>query len=74
MKLVSIIQYGRSMVKGKIPIASPRDEAGVDMNDWLEDTIRDIGEDYFRRAHVYDTLYSDKEESLYPRCTYFTLL
>ena len=35
------------------------------MDDQLEDMICDIGENYFRKSNVYDTLYSDNDESLY---------
>jgi ssDNA-binding Zn-finger/Zn-ribbon topoisomerase 1 len=44
------------------------------MDDRLEDMMRDIGEDSFKRAHVYDTLCSDKDKPLYPGCTNFTRL
>lgn len=44
------------------------------MNDRLEDEIRDIGEYSFRKSHIYDTLYSGKDEPLYKGCTSFTRL
>nr|XP_004492006.1 uncharacterized protein LOC101504571 [Cicer arietinum] len=53
---------------------SAREEINVDMNDQLEAIIRDVGEESFNRAHVYDNLCSGKEEPLYPRCTNFTRL
>ena len=42
----------------------------VDMRDRLEDTIRDLGQEYFQQAHVpmYDTLESDSKKPLYLRC------
>ncbi|XP_057422588.1 uncharacterized protein LOC130716624 [Lotus japonicus] len=56
------------------PSVSQREKVCVDMDDWLEDMIHDIGEESFKRAHVYDTLCKDKEEPLYPGCTNFTRL
>ncbi|XP_058726569.1 uncharacterized protein LOC131597928 [Vicia villosa] len=44
------------------------------MEDELEDMFRDIGESSFKNAHIYDTLYSDKDTPLYKRCTNFTRL
>lgn len=44
------------------------------MDEQLEDMIHDVGEDYFKRARVYDTLCKYKEEMLYPECTTFTQL
>ena len=35
------------------------------MDDRLEDMMCDIGEDSFKRDHMYVTLYSDKEECWY---------
>lgn len=35
------------------------------MNDNLKDIICDIGVDSFNKSHVYDTLESNKEESLF---------
>jgi len=32
------------------------------MNDRLEDMVRDVGEDNFGRAYLYDSLKSDLEE------------
>ncbi|GAU44823.1 hypothetical protein TSUD_400420 [Trifolium subterraneum] len=54
------------------PSVSQRENVSVDMDDGLEDMMRDIGEDSFKTAHVYDTLCSDKDKSLYPGCTNFT--
>nr|XP_004512662.1 uncharacterized protein LOC101489810 [Cicer arietinum] len=53
---------------------SERKEVNVDMNDQLDDMIRDVGQESFNRAHVYDNLCSDKEEPLYLGCTNFTRL
>jgi len=36
------------------------------MNGDLKDTVRDVGEENIRRAHVYDSLKSDSEEQLNP--------
>ncbi|KAK2382219.1 hypothetical protein QL285_069767 [Trifolium repens] len=54
------------------PSVSQRENVSVDMDDRLEDMMRDIGEDSFKRAHVYDTLCDDKDKPLYPGCTNFT--
>lgn len=43
-----------------------------DMDDRLEDMFRDIGESYFRKVHIYDTLCSDKDTHLYKGCKSFT--
>lgn len=40
----------------------------------MEDMIHDIGEDSFRKAHIYDILCNDKNASLYKGCTSFTQL
>jgi len=42
----------------------------VDMRDRLEDTIRDLGQEYFQQAHapMYDTLESDSKKPLYLGC------
>lgn len=42
------------------------------MDNRLDDMIHDIGEDSFRKARMYDILYSDKDASLYKGCTNFT--
>ncbi|KAK2444967.1 hypothetical protein QL285_015951 [Trifolium repens] len=44
------------------------------MDDRLEDMMRDIGEDSFKKTDVYDTLCRDKDNPLYPGCTNFTRL
>ena len=44
------------------------------MNDTLENMIRDIGVDAFKKANVVNTLQRDMEESLYPGCKSFTRL
>jgi len=36
-----------------------------EMNDHLEEMIRDISEEHFRRKHVYDSLKFDFEKKLY---------
>lgn len=41
-----------------------RHEVDEDMDDRLEDMICDIGEDYFRKTYIYDTLCSDKDVPL----------
>ncbi|CAJ2636791.1 unnamed protein product [Trifolium pratense] len=46
------------------PSVSQRESGSVDIDDRLEDMMRDIGEDSFKRAHVYETLCSDKDEPL----------
>jgi hypothetical protein len=53
---------------------SQRENVSVDMDDHLEDMMRDIGEDSFKTTHVYDTLCGDKDNPLYPGCTNFTRL
>ncbi|XP_050889050.1 uncharacterized protein LOC127094234 [Lathyrus oleraceus] len=40
-----------------------------DMDDRLEDMICDIGEPPYMKAHIYDTLYIDKDAPLYMGCT-----
>ncbi|WVZ19728.1 hypothetical protein V8G54_007050 [Vigna mungo] len=44
------------------------------MIDHLENMIRVVGEDNFRRANLYDSLINDSEQPLYPGCTNFTHL
>ena len=44
------------------------------MNDHLEEMVRDVGEENFGKAHLYDSLKSDSEEELYLGCTNFTRL
>ncbi|WVZ22878.1 hypothetical protein V8G54_001422 [Vigna mungo] len=44
------------------------------MSDHLEDMIRDVGEDNFGRANLYDSLINDSEQPLYPGCSNFTRL
>ncbi|XP_058766672.1 uncharacterized protein LOC131640279 [Vicia villosa] len=46
----------------------------VDMDNHLEDMIHDIGQESFQRAHVYNNLFRDNKEMLYPGCTNFTRL
>ncbi|XP_057453002.1 uncharacterized protein LOC130744857 [Lotus japonicus] len=68
--------YTRWIWHGEVvtPSVSQREKVCVDTDDRLEDMIHDIGEESFKRAHVYDTLCKDKEEPLYPGCTNFTRL
>jgi hypothetical protein len=69
--------YTRWIWHGEVvatPSVSHKENLSVDMDDRLEDMMRDIGEDSFKRAHVYDTLCSDKDKPLYPGCTSFTRL
>ena len=44
------------------------------MTDNLEDIIRDIGVDAFKKVSMVDTLRKDMEDSLYPGCKGFTRL
>lgn len=45
-----------------------------DMNDRMEDMIRDIGPESFKRAHEYDALCKDKDQPLYVGCKKYTRL
>ncbi|XP_058755972.1 uncharacterized protein LOC131629194 [Vicia villosa] len=56
------------------PKGFKKQKVDVEMGDQLEEMIRDIGQDSFQRAYVYDTLCSDKEIPLYPGCKNFTRL
>jgi len=49
-------------------------ELDVEVGDRLEEMIRDIGQDSFQRAHMYDTLRSDNEKPLYSGCKKYTRL
>lgn len=44
------------------------------MDDQIEDMNHGIGEYYFKKARMYDTLCRDKNELLYKGCTNFTQL
>jgi len=44
------------------------------MNDLLEEMVRDVGEENFGKAHLYDYLKFDSEEELYIGYTNFTRL
>ncbi|WVZ04090.1 hypothetical protein V8G54_024896 [Vigna mungo] len=46
----------------------------VEESDHLEDMIRDVGEDNFGRANLYDSLINDSEQPLYTGCSNFTRL
>ena len=59
------IWYGEVVANSNVP---QRDNVSVDMDEHLEDMMRDIGQDSFKRAHAYDTLCSDKDKPLYPGC------
>jgi len=50
------------------------DEVYLKMDDRLEEMIRDVGDDSFQCAHVYDSLCSDEEKPLYVECTKYTQL
>ncbi|CAJ2679429.1 unnamed protein product [Trifolium pratense] len=65
------IWHGEEVTKRNV---SQSENVSLDMDDRLEDMKRDIGEDSFKRAHVHDTLCSDKDTPLYPGCTNFTRL
>ena len=56
------------------PSVSQREKVSVDMDDRLEVMLHDIGEESFKKVHVYETLCKDKEEPLYPGCKNFTRL
>lgn len=45
---------------------SDREEVREDMDNRLEDMFLDIGQEFFQRAHVFDSLCNDKEDVLYP--------
>jgi len=38
----------------------------------VEDMVRDVGEEKFGKAYLYDSLKSDSKEELYPGCANFT--
>ncbi|CAK8541326.1 unnamed protein product [Lathyrus sativus] len=65
------IWHGEVVAKSNV---SQRDNVSAEMDDRLEDMMRDIGQDSFKKAHAYDTLCSDKDKPLYPGCTNFTRL
>ncbi|CAH9081963.1 unnamed protein product, partial [Cuscuta epithymum] len=48
--------------------------SGAYKDDHLEDMIRDLGEETFKRSHLYDTFCVDSEKPLYPGCTKYTRL
>jgi len=45
--------------------------SNVYSEDCIEDMIRDIGEESFHQAHVYDSLKDDSVTELYPGCSTF---
>ena len=65
------IWHGEVVAKSNV---SQRDDVSVEMDDRLEDMMRDIGQDSFKRAHTYDTICNDKDKPLYPGCKKFTRL
>ena len=46
----------------------------ANMDDRLEDMIRDVGVQSFAQAHAYEEMSNDAETPLYPGCTNFTRL
>ncbi|XP_047153067.1 uncharacterized protein LOC124824653 [Vigna umbellata] len=44
------------------------------MSDHLDEMVRDVGEENFGRAHLYDSLKNNSEQELYPGCIKFTRL
>jgi len=44
------------------------------MNDHLEDMVRDVGEENFEKAHLFDSLMFNSEEELYTGCVNNTRL
>nr|KYP76305.1 hypothetical protein KK1_020539 [Cajanus cajan] len=46
----------------------------IDMDDRLEEMLRDVDPESFKRAHMYETICNDLEKPLYPNCTKFTRL
>ena len=57
-----------------MPTTSTTQQFDEVMDDNLEEMIRDVGEENFQRAHVYEALKFDFEQQLYPECTNFTRL
>ncbi|XP_027915074.1 uncharacterized protein LOC114174430 [Vigna unguiculata] len=53
---------------------SEAEEVDLEMDDRIEEMIRDIGHDSFQRANVYDNLCNDAEKPLYAECTKYTRL
>ncbi|XP_027922699.1 uncharacterized protein LOC114180586 [Vigna unguiculata] len=53
---------------------SEAEEVDLEMDDQMEEMIRDIGHDSFQRANVYDNLCNDAEKHLYAECTKYTRL
>ncbi|XP_027922654.1 uncharacterized protein LOC114180542 [Vigna unguiculata] len=50
------------------------EEVDLEMDDRMEEMIRDIGHDSFQRANVYDNLCNDAEKPLYAEYTKYTRL
>ncbi|KAK7395527.1 hypothetical protein VNO78_16086 [Psophocarpus tetragonolobus] len=44
------------------------------IDDRVEEMIRDVGHEFFQHAHLYDSLKSNLDTTLYPGCTKFTHL
>lgn len=55
-------------------VMSQMDEDNDDMDDRLEDMIRDIRESSYKKTHIYDTLCIDIDVSLYKGCINYTRL
>ena len=54
-RFVKLIHNGYGTVKQYCQVYPKERTLSVDMDDRLEDMIHDIGEESFKRAHVYDT-------------------
>ena len=60
-----------------LPYVSETDQcehSNIYSEDCMEDMIRDIEEESFHQAHVYDSLKDDSLTELYPGCSSFTRL
>ena len=63
----------------KIPSGSQHgevvfDDNDTDMDDRIEDIIRDVGEEAFHHSHAYGNMCSDAKTPLYPGCKKYQLL
>nr|KYP48574.1 hypothetical protein KK1_029725 [Cajanus cajan] len=72
--LHSIPIYFFSFFKAPKGIISHLSTQEIDMDDRLEEMLREGGPESFKRAHMYETLCNDLEKPLYPNCTKFTRL
>ena len=50
------------------------DDNDTNMDDRIEDIIRDVGEEAFEQSHAYGNMCSDAEKPLYPGCKKYQLL